>query len=112
MVVGTEEGELPPQIGTIIEDYCGCHLVEDNAQLVELTPAYNGLIRFRTLEEFHEPFRGQPTFREIERRSITQQNMPPVYHCDTLDFGSLPTEAYEQLRDWLDAGAPDGASWP
>ncbi len=112
VVMGDRADVLPTEIGVIVEDFCGCHLVESNDQLVRLTPAYNGLIRFRTLEEFHQPFGGQPTYREIEVRSITQQNMPPVYHCDTLDFGSWPAGAYETFAAWLAADAPDGASWP
>lgn len=112
VVMGDRAGMLPTEIGQIVEDFCGCHLVENNDQLVELTPEYNGPIRLTTLEEFHAPFQGQPTYRVVELRSITQLNMPPVYHCDTLDFGSLPTDAYEAMADWVDAGAPDGASWP
>jgi len=109
--MGERAGAIPTEIGIIFEDYCGCHLVDDNADLVPLTPEYNGTIRFTTWDEVQAPFQGQPTYREIEVRSITQLSMPPVYHCDTLDFGSLSADAYEVLADWLAAGAPDGASW-
>lgn len=109
--MGEGAGMIPTEIGVIIENFCGCHLVENNEDLVPLTPEYNGTIRFATWDEVQSQFQGQPTYREIELRSITQLNMPPVYHCDSLDFGSLTADAYAVLADWLAQGAPDGASW-
>lgn len=112
VVMGDRADLLPTEIGILVENYCGCHLVEDNAQLVEFTPPYTGSMRFSTLAEFHAPFQGQPTYIEIERRSISNLNMPPVYHCDTLEFGSWPAGDFETFSAWLAADAPDGASWP
>ncbi len=112
VVSGTDAGMLPPPIGAVFEAHCGCHLVDDEAQLVEGTPPYLGTLDLRTYEDVQAPFRGQPTWREIERRSITQLNMPPTYHCGLVDFGALPTVDYETLADWIAAGAPDGADWP
>ena len=109
--MGERVGAIPTEIGVILEGYCGCHLVESNDDLIPNTPEYNGAIRFATWDDVQSQFQGQPTYRSMETRSITQLNMPPVYHCDTLDFGSLPADVYETFGDWLAQGAPDGASW-
>lgn len=109
--VGEDEGMLPAEIGLIVELYCGCHLVDDNADLVPLTPEYNGEIRLRTWDDFHAGFEGQPTWRHVQERSIEEQNMPPVYHCGTYDFGSIHAMDYELLSAWLDAAAPDAPTW-
>jgi hypothetical protein len=48
----------------------------------------------------------------VRLRATEQQNMPPVYHCGMLDFGSLPADAYDALSAWVTAGGPGAASWP
>lgn len=112
IVAGTDPGMLPPAIGAVFEARCGCHLVDDESQLVDDTPPYPGALMLRTYDDVHAPFEGQPAWREIERRTLTQLNMPPTYHCGLVDFGALSTADYETLGDWIAAGAPDGASWP
>jgi hypothetical protein len=109
---GADVGLLPPPIGAVFEAHCGCHLVDDPALLVEGTPPYLGALGLRTWADVQAPFKGQPAWREIERRSIEQLNMPPTYHCDPFEFGSLPADDYATLQDWLSADAPDGADWP
>lgn len=112
IVSGAGEGEMPVEIGEILESHCGCHLVEDAADLVEGTPPYLGAVVFRTQDEVHATQGARTGAQWISLRTIEQQNMPPVYHCGVLDYGSLPAADYDDLAAWLRAGAPDGASWP
>ncbi len=107
---GDGVGQLPVEIGEILEANCGCHYV-DGDRLDREIPAYFGALAIATWADFHAPFMGQPTWQRVRVRAIDELNMPPTYFCGEAVFGSLNVSDYVLLRDWLDASAPDAARW-
>lgn len=108
---GDEEALLPPEIGTLLERVCSCHVAELEA-FPEDVPLYYGNVLFFTHAQMHAQFEGAPTYVEVGIRALDEQNMPPVYFCGDAEFGSLHTDEYEILEAWIEAEAPDGADWP
>ena len=108
--VGEGAEQLPPEIGDLLERNCGCHYV-DPARLDPEVPAYFGAITMATWQDFHSPFMGQQTYLRVQQRSVVELSMPPPFFCDSLEFGSLGADDFALLGAWLDAGAPDAATW-
>ncbi len=108
--VGDGPEQLPVEIGELVERNCGCHFVDNDAIDPEV-PAYFGALSLATWPDFHSPFMGQPTWQRVRNRAIDELNMPPTYYCGDLDFGSLTAADHVLFRDWLDASAPDAATW-
>lgn len=108
---GEEEALIPSEIGVILDDYCSCHLA-DVEEFDVLTPMYYGNLRFHTLEEFHSPWQGQPTYVKVRQRVFNDMSMPPLYYCGDGDYGSsIHSPEYELFEEWLMAGAPDAPTW-
>lgn len=108
---GTGVGQLPLEIGDVLERNCGCHYV-DPSDLERGVPPYNGTIALATWQDFQSPFNGIPTWQRVRQRAVVELNMPVPFYCDVQEFGSLSTEDHALLDAWLTAEAPDGASWP
>ncbi len=101
---------LPAEVGDLLERNCGCHYL-DAAKLDPRVPAYNGALLMATWQDFHTSFMGQLTYLRVQQRSIVELSMPPVFFCDSLEFGSLDADDYALLSAWLEAGAPDAMQW-
>ncbi len=111
VVAGEDEGVLPAEIGTILEQYCSCHATELD-QFPPLTPLYEGDIRFVTHEDFHANFEGNPSYVLVKERTIDTLSMPPLYFCGDGDFGSsVHSPDFEIFDAWLSADAPDAPTW-
>ncbi len=108
---GTGVGQLPPEIGDVLERNCGCHFVDPTA-LERDVPAYKGTIALATWQDFQSPFNGIPTWQRVRQRAVVELSMPVPFYCDVQEVGSLSTEDHALLDAWLTAEAPDGASWP
>lgn len=106
---GRGEGLLPPSIGTIIDDYCGCHVVPSESLSSE-TPGYFGEFAMSTWNDFHAPFRGRPAYLLVQER-VRGLSMPPVYHCGSGPFGSFTEGDFLHFDAWLEAGAPDAPNF-
>jgi hypothetical protein len=107
---GDAAGVLPLPVGELLERNCGCHYVDPRGLGPEI-PAYLGDIAIATWQDFHTPFMGTPTYQLVQQRAVVELGMPPPYFCDDLDVGSLSTEDHALLQAWLEAGAPDAATW-
>lgn len=101
---GDIENAFPPEIADALEDWCGCHTVESNAQNVEhpgLHPPGNTL--FQSFEDISRPHDGG-TLGEAMAQSVQEYGMPPG-SC------SFPSESQDLLEAWFAAGFPDGANF-
>lgn len=110
--IGMNAGQIPPDIGAVLSNNCGCHEV-DAADLIMGAFPYAGAVHFSTIAEIHSDYMGTlVSARMLERvQSEMPNRMPPPYYCDLGD-GSVITEADRQLLiDWLTAEAPDASSW-
>jgi hypothetical protein len=108
--VGDGAQALPPAIGALLERNCGCHYL-DPRQLGAEVPAYFGSMPMATWQDFHTPFMGTLTYLRVQQRAVVELGMPPPYFCDSLDVGALSTDDHALLQAWLEAGAPDAATW-
>ena len=108
---GDEAGLIPTEIGRVIDENCGCHLVSDNADLIENVPGYAGMFSFNTLDEIQADFNGAPAYEHLQARVVDSPTMPPVYYCTERDVAGLLQADFDLLEDWLSQGAPDGATW-
>lgn len=108
---GDGVGQLPTEIGDVLERNCGCHYI-DAQDLGRTVPAYKGAMPLATWQDFHSPFLGTLIYLRVQQRAVVELSMPPVFFCDSLAFGSLSAADHALLEAWLGAEAPDGASWP
>ena len=107
---GDTEAVIPTEIGILLDRVCSCHLAEPEA-FVEDAPLYYGNARFYTYDQMHAWFEGAPMYVEVGIRALEELNMPPVYYCGEAEHGSLHTDEFEILQAWIEAEAPDGATW-
>ena len=101
---GDIEGAFPPVIADALEDWCGCHTLENNSQNVEhegLT-APGGTL-FLDYADMSRPS-GGGTLAQALAQAIEDYSMPPG-SC------SFPSDAQTLLEDWFAQGAPDGATY-
>jgi hypothetical protein len=112
LVAGEDEGELPTEIGDIIDRNCGCHLT-DNTEFPANTPLYYGNVRIATWDDFHANYGGREVYEEVASRVLIELSMPPLFFCgDPSGTGSAMSEDDHALFGaWLDAGAPDAPTW-
>lgn len=114
--IGMSAGQIPPDVGEVLTNNCGCHEVD---AVIEGAFLYTGVVHFSTLAELQADYSIGGTDpprsgveRLLERMESTELNrMPPPYYCDLGD-GTEITDADRQLLiDWLTAGAPDAPTW-
>lgn len=110
VVAGEGSEVLPVSVGDALERNCGCHYVDPRA-LEPTVPAYFGGMAMATWADFHQTFMGQLVWQRVQQRAVVELNMPPPYFCDELDQGSLSNEDHALFQAWLEAGAPDAATW-
>ncbi|MBL4687874.1 MAG: hypothetical protein JKY37_25010 [Nannocystaceae bacterium] len=110
VVMGDEAGVIPTQIGTIINNNCGCHLTTET--LVMGAPSASPPPPAGTGTDFATLAGIQANMDTVLARVDTDVNaMPPTYFCDLQDVQALTQADSDALTSWLEMGAPDGATW-
>jgi len=99
---GDTPGVFPPSIADALENSCGCHTLESNAQNLEHTGllAPGGTL-FLEYADMHRPA-GDGTFGQRLQGAIDDGGMPPG-SC------SFPEEREALLNQWFAEGMPDGS---
>jgi hypothetical protein len=110
--IGMNAEQIPPDVGEVINNNCGCHEVDQGDLIMGAFP-YGGMVHFSTIAELQVDYMGRPVHEVVLERveSDAVNRMPPPYYCDLGD-GTVITDADRQLLiDWLTAGAPDAPTW-
>ncbi len=102
---GMGPGQIPPDIGDTIERNCGCHFGD-----VVIESAIANPYPLATLADW------QPNAAYILGRVSLDVGltMPPAFPCHVMTPSgdtNITDEDQARLVAWLQAGAPDGASW-
>ncbi len=102
---GDEAGKFPIVIADALEDYCGCHTLENNNQNIKymFLKAPGGSL-FLTYDDLCRNF-GGGTLGQAMAEQVTVSHAMPPGSC------SFPDEPDELLSAWFDAGMPDGATY-
>lgn len=96
-------GEFPEPIAEVLEDYCGCHTLENNRQNIEwefLRPPGNTL--FLSLDDFSRSYGGSTLGQAMAEATLTE--MPPA-SCPR------PLNPLTVLNEWFAAGMPDAVEY-
>jgi hypothetical protein len=107
IVSGTGAGQIPPDIGTILANNCGCHYAD---ALDVAVPDYTGTADLATHAGFQAASNGG-MLHETALTYVTTQFMPISDTCVQDDGNRLNEADYRTLTQWLGEGAPDGAEW-
>ena len=105
---GTAAGEIPQVVGEVIDRNCGCHLADSIEDVGPNAGSFGGGVSrpLVTFEQLHSDGAGGQKVYERMKERVLQESMPP-FVCTTMSQDDIDT-----LVDWVDAGAPDGASYP
>jgi len=104
---GTTAGLIPPDIGTILANNCGCHYADD---LDVAVPDYLGDADLSTHAGFQAAFNGGMLY-ETALDYVAIEFMPLSDMCIQDDGNRLGEDDYRTLTRWLGEGGPDGAEW-
>jgi hypothetical protein len=123
VVKGTGAMVIPTDIGTILENNCGCHyadMLDPSVMVADYNYPEEVAVKLSTWQEWqaeHAPMMKPTRDYVLERISVPSVGaaMPPPqvmgYGCN-LGGGEAMADADRQtLIDWIMAGTPDGASW-
>lgn len=117
VVSGTEPMQIPPDIGTILVDNCGCHY----ADMLDVGPPvadYSELLPLRI--ETWEQWQGEYGILTIKPtlgsclarvRDAPLGTTMPHRSCHVGDGERMDPAQRQILIAWMEAGAPDGATW-
>lgn len=118
--MGEGEGQIPTIIGEALLRNCGCHYTDaatDNGYIDYLSDT----VVMRTHADFHVLFEGvfpmnfedRPVYEAVEVRVVDQMPIPmPSIECGVEgEEGVITQEDRDLFADWLEADAPDGASY-
>lgn len=122
IVMGTGAMEIPPDIGMILADNCGCHYAEmlDVTTVTDYPEALS--LKISTWQEWQaeNPTALKPTKEYVLDRigpMPTGGAMPPpmfegfVGGCNVGGGETMPPADRQTLIDWIMADTPDGANW-
>lgn len=110
IVSGTGAGQIPPDIGTILANNCGCHYADD----LELEVAdYGGVVDLASHAGFQaEFFTSMRPVHEVVLEYVASEFMPFSDTCLLSDGTSkIAGPDMVVLMQWLVEDAPDGATW-
>lgn len=116
VVAGDEPGLIPTIIGDALTRNCGCHY---SAMLAPGVPGYIGDVVFTTLDEFLADYNGpNPNYMGgpvaaavLDRVMMTGGLVMPPAYCALPDGTTILADDQMLLLAWLEAGAPDGATF-
>ncbi len=112
IVSGTGAGQIPTDIGAILLDNCGCHLVD---ALDVPVADYTGPFAMATLagwQAMNTEMTPRP-YSEVAIDYLGGDNpfMPLGSACNVGDGLSMPEAERATLLQWVTEGVPDGATW-
>lgn len=108
---GDAAGMIPGAIGTILADNCGCHYADPPFDRMVLDYPSSGAYAIATLDQFLATGVIDKTLKRVNPANPAL-GMPTPNDCDVGGGEPMPPEDRATLISWLEAGAPDGASWP
>ncbi len=118
IVSGTGAMQIPPDIGEILANNCGCHYA-DTLDVPVVDYAEGLPLVISTWQEWQTQYPGRPpgtTMGDVVLERIISDPspfpaMPPPVNCN-IGGGLAWTEADRMtLETWINMGTPDGASW-
>lgn len=105
-------GLFPADIADVLVASCGCHLADDHT--VPMVPDYpsTGAFDMTTWDGF-QALRAadDKPYYEVAWGYLDTAFMPLASFCNVGDGEAMDPAARALLLQWLDAGAPDGATW-
>jgi hypothetical protein len=124
VVAGDAAGQIPTEIGFIIDHNCGCHLTDATpfvrpvADSADANPPH--MTTLADWQGMSSPTSMLTTLEDVRSRldpMIPLLIMPPPGSdanptCDIGTGETMPPDERARLLQWIDAGGPDGASWP
>ena len=118
---GDGEGQIPTVIGELLLRNCGCHYT-DNVMAGPLVDYKSHAQPLGTWADFQGNFTGilpmnfedMPAHLAVHMRVVDMMPLPmPPFACQVEgEPGTITAADKELLTAWLDAAAPDGASFP
>lgn len=110
--IGMDAGQIPPDVGAVLDRNCAACHGADTAELVgdPAPPAYTGMLSFLTLTEIEGTYNDLP-ITEVLLGRVEAGTMPPTYFCNLGGGEVITAEDQQLLVDWLNAGAPDAPTW-
>jgi hypothetical protein len=109
--------QIPPDIGTILADNCGCHY----ADMLDVGPPVTDYpeslpLRIETWAQWQS--NGTATMMPVIDVALQRLDPtfaltmpPPPPQCNVGGGEPMPAADRQTLIDWLMEGAPDGANW-
>lgn len=110
---GDAAGQIPTEIGTVLDQNCGCHYGTAVAMGYIVYPE-TSMLDMANLAGFMADVNGVPAVDKVLERldhAAPTLHMPPIGFCSTEDGDPMPPADYDLLKAWLEAGVPDGATW-
>ena len=115
LVAGDAAMQIPTEIGMILDTNCGCHLTTSTtlARMAIPYPAA-GAFAMSTWADWHSDYGQGITMLQQARTFLAPPTMPmpPPGVCNDGMGNTMPPDQRTRLLEWIDADAPDGASWP
>lgn len=113
IVAGTGAMQIPPDIATILADNCGCHYTNE----FPTPPPYIDYLEGSPTQPLDMATWGgfQAMKGAVPYHAVTLDRVnggppiampPPDPHCE-----AMPADQMATLVQWLEMGAPDGATW-
>ena len=110
---GTGVGEIPPDIADALEVNCGCHYA--GLPYERPLPPYTGVLDMATWAGFHEEHSFPLCQDDLAYLCVLERldhNLPmPPSQCSLEDGSRISEDDLDLLYQWLEEGAPDGATW-
>lgn len=118
---GDAAGQIPTVIGELLLRNCGCHYTDNIPPGAHVDYKSNAQ-PMATLADFHGNFTGilpmgyetMPAHVAVHHRVVNMMPLPmPPFSCQVEgEMGWITMADRELLTQWLEAAAPDGASFP
>lgn len=116
VVAGDGAMQIPTEIGAIFTANCGCHL-NTSITLARGVAPYPPTLPFKmaTWADWHSDYAAGVSMLEQARPRLDPSAlslMPQKGVCNVGNGETMPADERSRLLEWIDAGGPDGASWP
>lgn len=112
IVAGGGAMEIPNDIAAVLSTSCGCHLADDLTVRGVPDYTFRGAFDLTTYTGF-QALRSSDKmpYYDIAAEYLDIDFMPLTSFCHVGNGDAMPPADRALLKAWLDADAPDGASW-